>query len=116
MPLSRSHATHPLRRIGLGLDRHRRVVAADQVQLLAVRRNPQGVRAVIAAAGQVLDPLDIVKTVVAVGVAQSEQPALAAVLRHVQAVEGIQQPLGRGNVDFQSFDPRRLARYRSAAA
>ena len=109
VPLAGAGTAQPLRRIGVDVDRQGREVAGDQIQPLAVGRDPRGVWAVVAGPLKIGQFPYVVDLVVAVGVAQPIQRA-AAVVRHIQAVESEQQPLGRGNVDFQSFDPRRLAR------
>ena len=81
------------------------VIAADDVNRLAVGRKPQRVRPVFAAAGQRSEFGHFVVLIVAVGVAAAIQPAArAAVDRDVQAVERTQQAMGRGDLHAQLLD------------
>ena len=84
-----------------------RGVAGDDVKRLAVGRQDHGVRAVLAAAVELAQELDLVELVVAVGVAYAIEPALvylAAVDDDVQAVERPQQALGLADWHVDRLD------------
>ena len=83
-------------------------IAGDQIDPLAVGRQSQGVRTVVAVAVQFLEQRHLVELIVAIGIAQPVETALA-VARDVEAVEGEQQTHGRAEVDVQPLDARRLA-------
>ena len=108
VPLTGAGTAEPLRRIVVDGDRRLREVSGDQIDSLAVGRHPRGVRTVVAGPLKIGQLFHVVELVVAVGIAGPI--GAAAVVRHIQAVEGEQQSLSRGNVDFQPLDPRRLAR------
>ena len=86
------------------------------IDLLAVGRQPQGVGAVLAVAAKIFQPGHFVELVVAVGVAQPIERAGGGIVRHIQRIEGEEQPLGRRKSDVEPLDARRLAGCRLAAA
>ena len=93
------HAPHGLR-FGDVFDgeRHLRVVAADDHELLAVGREQDVVRTVLAAALEAAQRLDRIGHAVAVGVGDAIQAAArATVADDVQRVEGPEQSLGAGD-------------------
>ena len=90
-------------------------VAADDVERLAVRGEDDRVHAVLAAALDLAEQLDLVVAVVAVGVAHAiEAVGAPLVHHHVEAVEGVEQPVGAGEVhaDRLGLDRRAAARGR----
>ena len=81
------------------------VVAGDDVDRLAVGREAQGVRAVLAGALEVLELFDRVVVVVAVGVAGAvEAAAGAAVDGEVEGVERTEHALGAGDGEVEALD------------
>ena len=102
---SRSHLLGPLPahhlRFGLACDlkRQLRVIARRDEQRFSVWREPNRVRPVLAAAGDVFQFLDFVELIVAVGVSAAIQPApRPAVADDVQTVERPQQSLRAGHL------------------
>ena len=88
-----------------------RGVAGDDVERLAVGREDHRVRAVLAAAVELAEQLDLVERVVAVGVADAVEPALvlpAAVDDDVEAVERPEQALRLADLDVDRLDLRSL--------
>ena len=86
-----------------------RLVAADDVERLAVGAEEDRVRAVLAAAVDLAQQLDLVEHVVAVGVADAVQPAARTcrprVDDDVQAVERPEQALGLADRRRRSSRP-----------
>ena len=74
-------------------------VAADDVERFAVRGEDDRMHAVLAAAPDLAEELDLVVPVVAIGVAHAiEAVGAPLVHHHVKAVEGVEQPVGAGEV------------------
>ena len=77
-------------------------IAGDDVERLAVGCQDHRVRAVLAAAVELTQELDLVEPVVAVGVADAVEPAVilaAAIDDHVQTVERPEQAVGLADRD-----------------
>ena len=97
-----------------------RGIAGDDVERLAVGCQDHRVRAVLAAAVELAQELDLVEPVVAVGVADAIEPAVilpAAIDDHVEAVERPEQAVGLADRHVDRLDVDRSGlRCRSAAA
>ena len=85
--------------VACDLKRQLRVIARRDEQRFSVGREPNRVRPVLAAAGDVFQFLDLVELIVAVGVSAAIQPApRPAVADDVQTVERPQQSLRAGHL------------------
>src|SRR5205823_4127143 len=88
-----------------------RIVAAGDVDRLAVGREDQRMDAVLAAAVDAAQELDVVEAVVAVGIADAIQSVGAAALidHDVQAVESVEQAVRPADIEVDRLRLDRAA-------
>src|SRR5690606_13691227 len=87
------------------------VISGNDIDRVAIGRQPQGVRTMFTSASKVLELHQFVVLVVSVGVARSiESASGTSIDRDVQVAEGMEQALRRRDGDLQRFDLRHFVR------